>query len=81
MRKKGWAARLLTAVIDRWFSVQGWTVEGRAVEPRKFVIIAAPHTSNWDFLYFIGAAGQLNLNLSFMGNLSLFRWPFERLMR
>lgn len=81
MEQKGLAARLLTAVIDCWFSAQGWTVEGRAVEPRKFVIIAAPHTSNWDFLYFIGAAKRLNLNLSFMGKKSLFRWPFGRLMR
>ena len=71
----------LTAVIDRWFGYQGWTVEGTAVEPRKFVIIAAPHTSNWDFVYFVGASKRLNLNLSFMGKKSLFRWPFGRMMR
>ena len=81
MGKKGLVARLLTAVIDRWFGYQGWTVEGKAVEPRKFVIIAAPHTSNWDFVYFVGASKRLNLNLSFMGKKSLFRWPFGRMMR
>ena len=81
MERKGWAARLLTATINRWFRRQGWSVEGRASEPRKFIVIAAPHTSNWDFLYFIGAAESLNLNLSFMGKESLFRWPFGRLMR
>lgn len=81
MERKGWAARLLTAVIDRWFRHQGWTVEGKAAEPRKFVIIAAPHTSNWDFVYFVGGAKGLDLNLSFMGKKSLFRWPFARLMR
>lgn len=81
MRKKGWAARLLTAAIDRWFGQQGWMIEGKAVDPRKFVIIAAPHTSNWDFLYFIGAAKRLNLELSFMGKAALFRWPFRGLMR
>lgn len=81
MGEKGLVARLLTAVIDRWFGYQGWTVEGAAVEPRKFVIIAAPHTSNWDFVYFVGASKRLNLNLSFMGKKSLFRWPFGRMMR
>ena len=81
MERKGWAARLLTAAIDRWFRRQGWSVEGKAAEPRKFIVIAAPHTSNWDFLYFIGAAESLNLKLSFMGKESLFRWPFGRLMR
>lgn len=81
MERKGWAARLVTAVIDQWFQFRGWSVEGRAIEPRKFVVIAAPHTSNWDFVYFIGAAEGLNLNLSFMGKASLFRWPFRRMMR
>lgn len=80
MERKGWAARLLTAAIDKWFKHQGWAVEGKAIEPRKFVVIAAPHTSNWDFVYFIGAAEGLNLNLSFMGKTSLFRWPFRRMM-
>lgn len=81
MERKGLAARLLTAAIDKWFKYQGWAVEGKAIEPRKFVVIAAPHTSNWDFIYFIGAAEGLNLNLSFMGKKSLFRWPFRRMMR
>ncbi len=79
--KKSLAARTLKALIVAWFKRQGWTVEGRAPEPRKFVVIAAPHTSNWDFLYFIGAADGLNLDLSFMGKKSLFRWPFGRMMR
>lgn len=81
MRHKGWAARLLTAAIRGWFERQGWSVEGTAPNPRKFIVIAAPHTSNWDFVNFIGAAENLNLELSFMGKKSLFRWPFERLMR
>lgn len=81
MAKKGLVARVLTALIDRWFGFRGWTVEGTAIEPRKFVIIAAPHTSNWDFVYFIGAARHLNLDLSFMGKASLFRWPIGRMMR
>ncbi len=56
-------------------------MQGTAPMPRKFVVIAAPHTSNWDFLYFIGAADGLNLDLSFMGKKTLFRWPFARMMR
>jgi 1-acyl-sn-glycerol-3-phosphate acyltransferase len=79
--KKSLGARIVKAAILFWFKRQGWTVEGRAPEPRKFVVIAAPHTSNWDFLYFIGAADGLNLDLSFMGKKSLFAWPFGRLMR
>jgi 1-acyl-sn-glycerol-3-phosphate acyltransferase len=76
-----WLARLVRGGIVAWFKRQGWAVEGTAPQPRKFVVIAAPHTSNWDFVNFIGAADGLNLDLSFMGKKSLFRWPFERMMR
>ena len=74
-------ARLIKWALVAWFKGQGWTVEGTAPSPRKFVVIAAPHTSNWDFVYFLGAADALNLKLSFMGKESLFRWPFAKAMR
>ena len=79
--KKGWLAHSIMWLAVAWFRRQGWTVEGKAPSARKFVIIAAPHTSNWDFFYFLGAADALNLNLSFMGKASLFQWPFARAMR
>jgi 1-acyl-sn-glycerol-3-phosphate acyltransferase len=79
--KKSLTARIFRAAILWWFNRQGWTVFGTAPMPRKFVVIAAPHTSNWDFLYFIGATDGLNLDLSFMGKKTLFRWPFAQMMR
>lgn len=81
MRRRSWTARVMDAAIVWWFKRQNWTVVGPVPEPRKFVVIAAPHTSNWDFLYFIGAAHALDAPLSFMGKKELFRWPFARLMR
>jgi 1-acyl-sn-glycerol-3-phosphate acyltransferase len=81
MAQKSLLARAMKGSILSWFKRQGWTVEGTAPFPRKFVVIAAPHTSNWDFLYFLGAADGLNLDLSFMGKKSLFRWPFARAMK
>jgi 1-acyl-sn-glycerol-3-phosphate acyltransferase len=77
----GWLARTIKAVVVAWFRLRGWKVEGTAPYPRKFVVIAAPHTSNWDFVYFLGGASGLNLDLSFMGKDSLFRWPIGGTMR
>jgi 1-acyl-sn-glycerol-3-phosphate acyltransferase len=77
----GAGARLLEAGIVGWFRRQGWTVEGSPPEPRRCIIIAAPHTSNWDFLYFIGGTRELGLKASFMGKKQLFTWPFGGLMR
>lgn len=79
--RKSLLARMIQGAILSWFKRQGWQVEGTAPFPRKFIVIAAPHTSNWDFLFFLGAADGLNLDLSFMGKKSLFRWPFARAMK
>jgi 1-acyl-sn-glycerol-3-phosphate acyltransferase len=45
------------------------------------VLIAAPHTSNWDLPYTLMVAFVLRLNLYWMGKQSLFRWPFGPVMR
>ena len=81
MTEMSWLARVTERALLWWFERRGWTVEGPVPEPRKFVVIAAPHTSNWDFVYFIGATRKLKANLSFMGKRQLFRWPFAQAMR
>ncbi len=78
--KLGLAARTFRWGVRRWYARQGWSEERIIPIERKFVVIAAPHTSNWDFLYFLGVADKLGLPLSFMGKASLFRWPFRKMM-
>ncbi|MCY7315633.1 MAG: lysophospholipid acyltransferase family protein [Rubrivivax sp.] len=65
-----------------FLKLRGWTVEGTLPpEARKSVLIAAPHTSNWDLPYTLMVAFVLRLNIYWMGKASLFRWPFGPLMR
>ena len=59
----------------------GWKVDFQGLPGLQGIAIVYPHTSNWDFVYFVGGAGALNLKLSFMGKASLFRWPFGGMMR
>jgi 1-acyl-sn-glycerol-3-phosphate acyltransferase len=54
----------------------GWRVEGTLPDLPKYVIIGAPHTSNWDFVLFLGVIFHLKANVSFMGKAELFRNPF-----
>jgi 1-acyl-sn-glycerol-3-phosphate acyltransferase len=62
--------------------LNGWKVEGSLpVEARKCVLIAAPHTSNWDLPYTLMVAFVLNLNIYWMGKHSLFAFPFGPVMR
>ena len=56
----------------------GWKVEGQLPDLPKFVLIGAPHTSNWDFLLFLAIIFALRANVHFMGKAELFRNPFGR---
>jgi 1-acyl-sn-glycerol-3-phosphate acyltransferase len=61
--------------------VLGWRVEGRVPNARKYVIIAAPHTSNWDTLIMISVSYVMGVRLSFLMKDSMFRWPFGGFFR
>jgi len=54
----------------------GWRVDGTLPNIPKFVLIGAPHTSNWDFLLFLGVIFTLRANVRFMGKAELFRPPY-----
>ncbi|MGH9754382.1 MAG: lysophospholipid acyltransferase family protein [Blastocatellia bacterium] len=42
----------------------------------KLVVIAAPHTSNWDFPVLLGVAFALRVKACWLGKHTLFQWPF-----
>ena len=71
----------------RWFSIgflkaTGWKIQGQLpVNGRKSVLIAAPHTSNWDLPYTLMVAFALRLNVYWMGKQSIFKPPFRGVMR
>ena len=50
----------------------GWHVDGTLPDLPKYVIIGAPHTSNWDFVLFLGIIFRLKINVSYMGKVELF---------
>lgn len=62
-------------------SVTGWKFEGALPDEPKFVIIVAPHTSNWDFPLGVAALFSLGFRVSFMGKHSIFKWPLGPAMR
>jgi 1-acyl-sn-glycerol-3-phosphate acyltransferase len=80
MKRPTLLSRLALGFLLLLFRWKGWTFEGSAPDAKKFVILGAPHTSNWDFIFFLGAVTTLGLKPSFMGKLPLFRWPLTRFM-
>lgn len=58
-----------------------WRLEGDAPDLRKYVLIAAPHTSNMDLPVMLVLAFRYRTQVSWMGKDSLFRPPFGRVSR
>ena len=60
----------------------GWKVDG-ALPPGvgKCVLIAAPHTSNWDLPFTLMVAFKLRLHVYWMGKESIFAPPFRGTMK
>ena len=73
-------SRLVKFILLSLFRYKGWTVSGTRPAARQFVITGAPHTSNWDFVFFLGVTHTIGIEPSFMGKTSLFRWPLKRFM-
>lgn len=77
----GWLSRRLEAFLLWFYRRQGWQSVHLGQVPAKAVIIAAPHTSNWDFVYTMGLTRDLGIETSFMAKQELFRWPLGGFMR
>jgi 1-acyl-sn-glycerol-3-phosphate acyltransferase len=65
----------------RYLLLRGWKFIGEAPSEPKAIIIAAPHTSNWDFLIFLAVAKHFKLDVGFLGKDALFKGPLGVLMR
>ena len=73
---------LLRAFSRFTLRITGWKVEGALpADAAKSVLIAAPHTSNWDLPYTLMVAFALRLNPYWMGKHTIFKAPFGPVMR
>ena len=60
-----------------FFKLKGWKIRGGIpVGIKKCVLIAAPHTSNWDFLYGSFAWKLFGMDVKYLAKKELFRFPF-----
>jgi len=70
--------RLLSLLL---MMITGWKKSGTLPDVPRYIIIVAPHTSNWDLFYGIIVAFSLKLDARFMAKKELFRRPFGPVMR
>src|ERR1700761_8166659 len=63
------------------FRLTGWRTEGGPPPDERFVLIAAPHTSNWDAVIMLLSARIYGLQLAWFVKDSWFKFPLGGLMR
>lgn len=71
-------SKLLAGLLLR---LHGWRAVGEKPPVRQCILVAAPHTSNWDFYYLMLFARLFGVRISWLGKLSLFRFPMGLPMR
>lgn len=54
----------------------GWKLVGEFPSHQKQLVIFAPHTSNWDFVYMMMARFCFNMKPAFLGKHTLFKAPY-----
>ena len=72
-RKRSILSRIVRRIIWTIYRLQGWKIETGLPAIPKYVIAGAPHTSNWDFVFFTGATAEEGIEPSFMGKHTLFK--------
>ena len=73
--------QVLPALARAILRLAGWRIEGTFPAVPRFVLIVAPHTSNWDFIVGILAMFALDLKASWLGKHTIFRFPLTPLLR
>ena len=72
---------MVTRLFAFWFRLKGWKV-GETIPPeiKKAVVIAAPHTSNWDFVYALATFRMLRLQVNYLIKKEVYRFPLKGLI-
>lgn len=78
---RGALTAFVRALSATYLKLSGWTVQGDWPGLDKAVLVAAPHTSNWDGINMLAAAGYYRVKLRWMGKKSLTQGPFGWLIK
>lgn len=80
-RKPTLLSRIVRRIILAIWYIKGWKIDGHLPRNlKKYVIAGAPHTSNWDFVFFTGATHEEGIRPNFMGKHTLFQGIMKNFM-
>ena len=72
--------------VVRWLGkflmkISGWKTIGQLPKDQRVVLIAGPHTSNWDFVLAMSLILSLDVRIHWVGKHSIFKKGFRRLLK
>lgn len=73
--------KLVRGAVGGLFALRGWRFAQQQPAARKYVMIVAPHTSNWDFFLMVVIGAGLGRQARFMAKHSIFNGAQGRLLR
>ncbi len=73
---KGVGSEIWRWMCSVYLKASGWKIEGDWPQDQKVVLVAAPHTSNWDGVNMLAAAGFYRIDLRWMGKKELTEGVF-----
>jgi 1-acyl-sn-glycerol-3-phosphate acyltransferase len=78
---RGIGSEIIHLLCGLYLRIGGWHLPDDWPAAPKMVILAAPHTSNWDGVNMLAVAGWYRVKLSYMGKRSLTTGPFGWLVK
>lgn len=74
-------ADITRLICATYLKLGGWKLRGDFPALDKAVLVAAPHTSNWDGINMLATAGYYRVKLKWMGKKSLTTGPFGGIIK
>ncbi len=76
-----WIVRMFRPLVRLWLLATSFRILGTMPDLPKYVVVGAPHKSNWDLPHALAAGIIYGLRIHWMGKDTIFKWPFGGLMR
>ena len=64
-----------------WLKAFGWKVDGGAPNVKRAVVLAAPHTSNWDFPFTLAVTWAVGVDIAWLGKRQMFVPGLRRVLK
>lgn len=72
-------SRLCSGPANFLLAAAGWRVQGAPPDLPQYIVVGAPHTSNWDFLLMLALVVGFRLPVHWLGKSTIFHRPLGAL--